>query len=246
MTWGALGTNSKASMDVLEALATDAKVPVTSHLTCVGQTAQSVRETIAKLESMGIHRFLALRGDAQKAQMQAGGLEHASELVTILAEKSDREITVAAYPEKHPESADKASDLRWLKHKLDAGASKAITQFFFEADTFLRFRDQAVKAGIHQPLVPGILPIHDIAKVQQFSAQCGATVPQALVERFEKVLQAESRNQLAVEQSTKLCQALQREGVNEFHIYTLNQAGLSFSLAQALCGTRREKVGAAA
>lgn len=245
MTWGALGSASQASLDILEALSVDATVPVTAHLTCVGQTDQSIREAIGQLEALGISEFLALRGDAQKSQMPPNGLEHASELVAILAEDDRRSITVAAYPEQHPESSDSDKDLYWLKHKLDAGASKAVTQFFFEADTFLRFRDLATKAGIDKPLVPGILPVHDISKVQQFSAQCGATVPAGMVERFEKASDDESKASLAVEHSTELCRSLQREGVNEFHIYTLNQSALSFRLAQALSG-RVQSVDAAA
>lgn len=245
MTWGALGTTSQASLDVLQALATDATVPVTAHLTCVGQTDQTIRKTIAQLETLGITDFLALRGDAQKSQMPPNGLEHASELVAILAEDQRRTISVAAYPEKHPESLDTDQDLYWLKQKLDAGASKAVTQFFFEADTFLRFRDRAASAGIEKPLVPGILPVHDIGKVQQFSAQCGATVPRGLIERFENAADAQSKASLAVEHSAELCHALHREGVNEFHIYTLNQSALSFRLAQALTG-RTHTVDAAA
>lgn len=245
MTWGALGTSSRASLEVLEALVADCTVPVTAHLTCVGQTDSSIRETIEQLHQLGIRRFLALRGDAQKAQMPANGLEHASELVAILAEQTDRDISVAAYPEHHPESPDAKSDLYWLKQKLDAGANRAITQFFFEAETFLRFRDAAVRAGIHKPLIPGILPIHDISKVQQFSEQCGATVPAAMVRRFESAGDAASKTELAVEQSAELCQALQAEGVSDFHIYTLNQSALSFRLARALT-TDQRKVGAAA
>jgi methylenetetrahydrofolate reductase (NADPH) len=245
MTWGALGTSSRASLDVLRGLMDDCKVPVTAHLTCVGQTNDSIRETIDQLHDLGIRQFLALRGDAQKAQMPPNGLEHASELVAILAEQTDRDISVAAYPEQHPESPDAKSDLYWLKHKLDTGANRAITQFFFEAETFLRFRDAAVRAGIRKPLVPGILPIHDINKVKQFSEQCGATLPSALIKRFESVGDAESKAQLAVEQSVELCQALQEEGVGEFHIYTLNQSDLSYRLAKALT-TDQRKVGAAA
>ena len=186
MTWGALGTSSQASVDVLEGLTADSKVPLAAHLTCIGHTEKSIRQTIAMLDGLGIKRYVALRGDQPERQTDPELLQHASDLVAILAEDPARDISVAAYPEAHPESDDSRQDLRWLKHKLDQGAQRAITQFFFEADTFLRFRDRAVAAGITQSLVPGILPIHDIAKVQEFSGKCGAHVPDALVQRFGK------------------------------------------------------------
>ena len=154
---------------------------------------------------------------------------------------------MAAYPEAHPESDDSRQDLRWLKHKLDQGAQRAITQFFFEADTFLRFRDRAVAAGITQSLVPGILPIHDIAKVQEFSGKCGAHVPDALVQRFGKARDASAAQACAVEHSVELIDSLHREGVEHFHLYTLNQSTLSYSICKALDGSaRKTKVHAAA
>ncbi|MFK7892382.1 MAG: methylenetetrahydrofolate reductase [Granulosicoccus sp.] len=245
MTWGALGTTSDVSLEVLKALSTDATVPVAAHLTCVGQTAESIRETIRQFDELGITRFVALRGDALRSQMPENGLEHASELVAILAEDGRRDISVAAYPEQHPESKDSKDDLHWLKHKLEAGAQRAITQFFFEPDTFLRFRDNAVRAGIDKPLIPGILPIHNIAKVQQFSQQCGASVPTSLIERFTGVSDAETRERYSVEHSVALCESLQREGVDEFHIYTLNQSSLSYQVSKALLGNTH-KIHAAA
>jgi len=247
MTWGALGTSSQASVDVLEGLMVDSQVPVAAHLTCSGHTEQSIRTTIAGLETMGVKRFVALRGDLLKDQIdpqvsqrrgtsdysaaagnsqnnpesvtdrrhqdtqdqdgygqaersqggqnkggrgqrgrrlsdtdQSGSgqsdknqngetlLQHASQLVEILAEDPSRDISVAAYPELHPESVNAQQDIHWLRHKLDKGAQRAITQFFFSADTFLRFRDSAVAAGITQTLVPGILPIHDKKNSSRF------------------------------------------------------------------------------
>jgi len=247
MTWGALGTTSQPSIDILEALKDDAKVPVAAHLTCVGHTEQSIRQTISELEGLGIRRFVALRGDQPDGNNAEGYLQHASDLVAILSEDPRRDISVAAYPEAHPESDSVKDDLHWLKYKLDKGAKRAITQFFFSADTFLRFRDQAVAAGIHQTLVPGILPIHDIAKVQDFSAKCGAQVSDALVERFSKASDAGSAEDCAVEQCVELIQSLQREGVEHFHLYTLNQSTLSYRVCTEL-GRRRvsSSVGAAA
>jgi len=233
MTWGALGTNSQASVEILEGLMADSKVPVAAHLTCVGHTESSMRQVIADLQAMGVNRFVALRGDRpkelsdaqsdtqlgalsdtqlntqSKAQAQAhtdpSHLQHASDLVAILAEDPSRDISVAAYPEAHPESDGLEQDIHWLKHKLDKGAQRAITQFFFSADTFLRFRDKAQAAGITQTLVPGILPIHDIAKVKDFSAKCGAHVPQELVERFSKAGESGSQSAQACRSINRYC-----------------------------------------
>ena len=240
MTWGALGTSSQASINVLEGLTADSKVPLAAHLTCVGHTEESMRKTIEMLEGLGVKRFVALRGDQPERRTDADFLQNASDLVKILAEDPARDISVAAYPEAHPESDDPQQDLHWLKHKLDQGAQRAITQFFFEADTFLRFRDRAVSAGVTQTLVPGILPVHDIAKVQEFSGKCGAHVSDALVQRFSKAQDASAMQDCAVEHSAELIDSLHREGVEHFHLYTLNQAALSYRICKALDGSTTE------
>lgn len=239
MTWGALGTSSQASIDILQGLMADSKVPVAAHLTCVGHTEQTIRQVISDLEAMGVSRFVALRGDQPEGQSEPSHLQNASDLVAILAEDPTRDISVAAYPEAHPESDGLEQDIHWLKHKLDKGAARAITQFFFSPETFLRFRDKAHAAGITQTLVPGILPIHDIAKVQDFSAKCGAQVPQALVNRFIKAGEAgsEAAQDCAVEQCVQLVESLNSEGVQNFHMYTLNQPALTYRVCTALgCG----------
>ncbi len=278
MTWGALGSTSQASLDVLENLVKDATVPVTAHLSCSGQTEAQMLVMIEKLKALGINRFLALRGDnsatetgasttsatgtdtakgaAAVSKDSAGSaadnqapaeptLAHASDLVRLLARDTSRDITVAAYPEVHPEAPSADADLFRLKEKLDAGATRAITQFFFEADTFLRFRDRASGIGIQQTLVPGILPIHDIQKVADFSSRCGATVPDHLFTRFSTADSEESRRSAAVEQCVELCQRLRREGVNEFHLYTLNQAPLAYDVSRELMGRSVRETAAA-
>ena len=246
MTWGALGTTSQPSVDVLEALKSDALVPVAAHLTCVGHTEKSMRETIKGLEGQGIRRFVALRGDQPKGTDATGCLQHASDLVAILAEDPLRDISVAAYPEAHPESASTHDDLQWLKHKLDQGAHRAITQFFFTADTFLRFRDKAEAAGIEQTLVPGILPIHDITKVQEFSKQCGAQVPDGLIEKFSKARNSKAAQDCAVEHCVELIQKLTSEGVEDVHLYTLNQSTLCYRVCTELGERVSSAVNAAA
>lgn len=239
MTWGALGSASQASLDVLTHLLKDASVPVTAHLSCSGQSEAQMQGMIRKLEELGITRFLALRGDGSPSDAQSlaereATLPHAADLVRLLAQDSTRDISVAAYPEVHPEAPSVEADLFRLKEKLDAGAKRAITQFFFDADTFLKFRDRAVAAGIRQDLIPGILPIHDIQKVADFSSRCGATVPEKLFTRFGKANDDSSRKEVAIEQCVELCQHLRREGVNEFHVYTLNQSVLPYAVSREL------------
>lgn len=240
VTWGALGSSSQASIDVLTDLVKECRTPITAHLSCAGQTETQMLATIALLEQLGISRFLALRGDGgHTANVSANGepvLQHASDLVSLLASKPGRDICVAAYPEGHPESPNIHCDLAQLKHKLNAGATRAITQFFFEAQTFLRFRDNARQAGITALLVPGILPIHDMQKVMDFSSKCGASVPMHLINSFKGATTAESRRSAAIEQCVSLCEELRREGVDEFHLYTLNQSDLSYAISCELSG----------
>lgn len=244
MTWGALGAASQASLDILEPLLKDSVVPVTAHLSCSGESRTSMLEKIETLENMGVTQFLALRGDqaagASDAVTREGGaprLQHASDLVALLAERGHKDISVAAYPDVHPESTNDASDIKWLKHKLDAGASQAITQFFFAAESFLRFRDKSEAAGISQKLIPGILPIHDIEKVSKFSEKCGAVMPTQLLAQFQKAKSSEDKHEAAVAHSLALCHKLQAEGVDEFHLYTLNQSALAYEIGSELLGS---------
>jgi methylenetetrahydrofolate reductase (NADPH) len=226
----------------------DAKVPVTAHLSCSGETRASMLEKIETLENLGITRFLALRGDQAKITSGAvtqtdGGsfLQHASDLVALLSERGHKHISVAAYPDVHPESQNESSDIHWLKHKLDAGANQAITQFFFKAEAFLRFRDGSEAAGISQKLIPGILPIHDVEKVSQFSEKCGAVMPTGLLTQFRQATSKEAKHEAAVEHCLSLCHELQAEGVDEFHLYTLNQSALAYEIGSELLGSGADR-----
>jgi len=244
ITWGALGSDSQASLDLLASLANISRVPLTAHLSCIGQTHAQLRVTLDRLEALGIRRILALRGD-QKLASEIDDhdhddymLRHASDLVSLIAEERPHiDVSVAAYPEVHPESESATVDLHWLKYKLDCGAARAITQFFFEADSYLRFRDCAQSIGIDKPLIPGILPVHDIGGVQRFAAKCGACVPAAMARRFEAVRDEESRQALGIEECLRLCRRLEREGVRDFHLYTLNRPALSRAVASELTGS---------
>ena len=163
------------------------------------------------------------------------GYRNAAELVAGLRRISDFDISVAAYPECHPDSADLVSDLDNLKRKFDAGADRALTQYFFDAETFLRFRDRARRAGIAAPLVPGILPITDYGKISAFSARCGTSVPAWLAARFEGLdSDPETRALVAATTASELCQRLIAEGITAFHFYTLNKAPLSLAVCRML------------
>ena len=247
LTWGALGSDSGPSLETLALLDRDTDLDVAAHLSCIGQTAGELRATLDVLEGHGVSRIVALRGDVvDGATVAPTAFRHASELVRLIAdERPHLDVGVAAYPETHPEAADLDTDLHWLAHKLGEGADRAITQFFFEPETFLRWRERARAAGVDAPLVPGILPVHDIDRVTGFAAKCGARVPDALVARFSAERDAGARHALAVEQCVELCRALEREGVDEFHLYTLNRSELAHPIAVELLGEGRARRAAA-
>jgi len=236
VTYGALGSASEASVNIVGALQKASDVPVAAHLTCAGQNRAQLLDKLAEFKTMGVNRIVALRGDKTEADANSKyhNLRYANELVELIAETGDFDVSVAAYPEVHPEAESANSDMQALKDKLDAGASRALTQFFFEPEIYIRWRDAAVKCGIDKPLVPGILPIHDIDKVLSFSRRCGATVPPALVEQFRCVKTDEDKHALSLEHSVELCRTLKDEGVDSFHLYTLNQSTLSFEVSNEL------------
>lgn len=256
MTWGALGADNQPSLDVLRELGQESQLPVAAHLTCFGSTEASLIRRLTAFQTLGVNHIVALRGDKPDEQELARlerlaraklpidselrrnpvkTLKHAEELVALIKQATGMDISVAAYPEAHPESKDMKADLFHLKSKLDAGANRALTQFFFKPETFLKWRDQAASIGISKPLVPGILPIHDIDRVQVFARRCGTFVPASIVKQFERCgNNANAKHELALAFSTELCEALQQEGVDDFHIYTLNQSSLAYDLGKRL------------
>ncbi len=186
---------------------------------------------------MGVRHLVALRGDIppEGLGVHPEGYRYASELVEGLARIANFDLSVAAYPEVHPEAASAAADLDALKRKIDAGATRAITNFFFDADTYLRFVERVRAAGIVVPIVPGILPVTNFAQVVKFAGQNKVAVPQKLAERFAGLDDdPETRRLVAITTAAELCQKLQTEGVNEFHFYTLNRAELTFALCHLL------------
>lgn len=243
ITWGALGSDQLASLDLLAELQkTD--IPIAAHLTCSGQSESTLRETLSQLRAIDIHHIVALRGDMPEGQSVDNGMTHAIDLIKLIRSESNNhkhvtDISVAAYPETHPDANSAQDDLYHLKQKLEAGATRALTQFFFDAESYLKWRDKVVSTGIKQDIVPGILPIHDIQKVQSFSEKCGANVPKELLEAFNRYSDKDSLQQLAIEHAYQLCQTLHHEGVDEFHFYTMNQSDLAWRVGCLLKGKEK-------
>jgi len=234
MTYGALGAVRKSGLNMLTKLCSESDVPVAAHLTCAGKAAAELNQELDIFSSAGIRHIVALRGDELNDTLSLKGrCRYASDLVSLLQSRPDVECSVAAYPEVHPDANNAEDDLIHLKTKLDLGARRAITQFFFAPETFLRFRDRASDAGITKPIVPGILPIHDIEKVVNFSQKCGANVPQGVIDDFQVWAHdpAASR-ELAIAHCHALCETLKQEGVNHLHFYTLNQSDLSYEVTR--------------
>lgn len=239
VTYGAGGSTVDRSTTILDRLAAETSLEPAAHVTCVGRTRHEIDAIATSWAARGIRRIVALRGDAPNGEAgfrpNPDGYRDAADLVAGLRRIDDFEIAVGAYPETHPDATSPEADLDNLKRKLDAGANSAITQFFFDAGTYLRFRDRAAAAGITQPIVPGILPVTNFAKVVAFSERCGTTVPTWMHELFDGLDEdAETRRLVAASTACDLCNALKDEGVSDFHIYTLNRAELSMAICRRL------------
>ena len=237
MTYGALGSVQQVSIDTAISMHRESPVPVAAHLTCANASRSEVMQVVNQFYDTGIRKIVALRGDAieGESRSRANTFDSAAELVEVISREYDFDISVAAYPEVHPQASSAVADMKYLKRKLDAGAHRAITQYFFDAECFLRFRDRAIATGINKPIVPGILPVHDIDKLIAFSQRCGATVPSNLVAQFDAVRNCPgSHYQLAVELAVSLCERLKTEGIDQFHFYTLNQTDLCLDISIAL------------
>lgn len=239
VTYGAGGTTQDRSLQTVRRLLQETSLPVAAHLTCVGATKDHVDRVAERFLVEGVSHFVALRGDGGEPGTSFAphpqGYRNAAELVAGLRKLGDFEISVAAYPEKHPDSPDWGADLDNLKRKLDAGATRAISQFFFSADAFLRFRDRAAAAGISAPIVPGILPITNVAQTRRFAKACGAKLPPSLEHVFEGLdAHPDTRQLVAATVAADLCSELRRGGVREFHFYTLNRAEMTKALCHLL------------
>jgi len=239
VTYGADGSTRDRTHRIVSRINAETGLTASPHLTCVEATTSEVDGIAKAYWDEGVRHIVALRGDpphgAKNYVPYPGGYNYAADLVTGLRRVADFEISVAAYPEVHPEAKSPLADLDNLKRKLDAGANRAITQFFFDADKYLRFRDLATTAGITAPIVPGILPIANFASLLRFAAACGAAVPEWLHSKFEGLDDdPETRQMISANVAIELVQRLQKEGVNEFHFYTLNRAELTYAICYAL------------
>ena len=238
VTYGAGGTTRELTRDAVGTLNKHLGLPVAAHLTCIDASRAETLAIAADFAKQGVREIVALRGDPPKGATgftpHPEGFKDSCELISALAETGDFKIRVGAYPETHPEAASGTADLDWLKRKIDAGASEAITQFFFEADTFLRFRDRCAAAGITAPIIPGILPIENWAAARNFAQSCGTHVPALLDDAFTKAARDDRSDLLAVAQGTELCSTLLDEGVDALHFYTLNRPELTRDICHAL------------
>ncbi|WP_294339220.1 methylenetetrahydrofolate reductase [NAD(P)H] [uncultured Sphingomonas sp.] len=239
VTYGAGGTTRERTHATVARIARETTIPAAAHLTCVEATREEIDAVANEYWDAGVRHIVALRGDpptaGAKFQSPAGGYANAADLVAGLRKLHPFEISVAAYPECHPDSADATADLDNLKRKLDAGATRAITQFFFEPETFFRFRDAAAAAGISAEIVPGIMPVMSFAAVQKMSAMCGTQVPAWMGRLFEGLDDHPPARQLvAATIAAELCRKLYAGGERAFHFYTLNRAELSYAICHLL------------
>ena len=240
VTYGAGGSTRERTHATVERILNETTLTPAAHLTCVAAPREEIEEIAREYWDLGVRHIVALRGDPPQAgakyQPHPQGFRDATELVAGLKAVAPFDISVAAYPEVHPDSSTRAFDLENLKRKVDAGADRAITQFFFSADCFFRFRDEAAAAGIDVEIVPGILPVSNVATTRRFAQTCGATIPQWLDDMFEGLDDLPSARQLiAATVAAELCGQLYAGGVRNFHFYTLNRAELSYAICHMLC-----------
>ena len=256
VTYGAGGTTREPTLSTVRRLIGETPLRTASHLTCVGATKEEVHQVVEQFRAVGVKHFVALRGDPQDGmgtayQPHPGGYANAAELVAGLRELGDFEISVSAYPEKHPESPDEAADIDMLKRKVDNGACRALTQFFFDNDVFERYLERVRAAGISIPIVPGIMPIQNLNQLKRFASMCGATIPGFLDKRFAGLdEQPQARAEVAAEVAAEQIEDLAGRGVLDFHLYTMNRSALVAAtlgnLGLAPTGRRSEGAGAAA
>jgi len=239
VTYGADGSTRDRTHKVVQRIQQETRLTGAPHLTCVGAPRGEVLDIARRYWQEGIRHIVALRGDAPAGatsyQPHPDGFAYGADLVEGLRRVADFDISVAAYPEGHPEARSAAEDLDNLKRKIDAGATRAITQFFFDTDDYLRFRDRCDAAGIRVSIVPGILPITRFPQVTRFAARCGARIPDWLAERFAGLDDdPDTRRLIAANVAIEQVSRLRRHGVREFHFYTLNRAELSYAICHAL------------
>ncbi len=248
VTYGADGSTRERTHAAVARILKETDLTAAPHLTCIGASKGEIDDIARQYWDMGVRHLVALRGDMPKDvehyQPHADGYAYGADLVDGLKKVADFDISVAAYPEVHPEAPNPLFDLDNLKRKLDAGASRAITQFFFDVDAYLRFRDLCAAAGIDATIVPGILPITKFPQLTRFAEQCGASVPEWLKQRFDGLDDdAETRKLIAASVAIEQVKLLKKKDINEFHFYTLNRSELTFAICHAL-GVRPQQAAA--
>ncbi len=239
VTYGADGSTRERTHNIVTRIQGETTLTGAPHLTCIGATRGEILDIARAYWDQGIRQLVALRGDPPRGHggyhPHPDGFAYAADLVAGLKRVAPFDVSVAAYPEVHPEARSADADLANLKRKIDAGATRAITQFFYDTDVFVRFRDRCAAAGIAAPIVPGILPITRFPQVLRFAQVCGAGIPQWLHERFSGLDEdPETRRLIAASVAIEQVQALARHGVQEFHFYTLNRAELTYAICHAL------------
>ncbi len=238
VTYGAGGTTRKLTHEAVEAIHRNCNLNVAAHLTCVDATRVETLGIAKAYAEAGVRDIVALRGDAPKGAARftahPEGFASSVHLIEALAEMGRFNIRVGAYPEAHPDSDGTLSNVRWLKRKIDAGATSAITQFFFDADTFFRFRDLCADEGITAPIIPGILPITSWEGTKRFALRCGTSVPPKLDDAFATATRDGRENLYALAHCTQLCDKLIGGGVQDLHFYTLNRPDLTREVVHAL------------
>lgn len=243
VTYGAGGSTRERTHNTVTRIQKETGIPAAAHFTCVGATREEIDAIARTYWDAGIRHLVALRGDPPETEggvggryvPHPGGYAYAADLVAGMRKVADFEISVAAYPESHPEAPSAQFDLDNLKRKVDAGATRAITQFFFDNDAYFRFLDRCAAAGITVPIVPGILPITNFARAVEFAGKCGAAMPKRFAETFEGLdSDPETRQLVAATMAAEQCQALQAHGIKDFHFYTLNRSDLTVAICRML------------
>jgi methylenetetrahydrofolate reductase (NADPH) len=248
VTYGADGSTRERTHAAVARIIKETDLTTAPHLTCIGASRGEIDDIARRYWDMGVRHMVALRGDTPNGggnyAPHPDGYAYASDLVAGLKKVADFDISVAAYPEVHPEAPNPLFDLDNLKRKLDAGATRAITQFFFDIEIYLRFRDLCATAGIDATIVPGILPITRFPQLTRFAEQCGASVPEWLTDRFDGLEDdAETRQLIAASVAIEQARLLKKQGIDEFHFYTLNRSELTYAICHAL-GVRSQKAAA--
>jgi methylenetetrahydrofolate reductase (NADPH) len=251
VTYGAGGSTKEPTLAAVQKIVGDTSLPTAAHLTCVDASKDEVRAVVDEYRAAGVRRIVALRGDPAAGIGTAytphpQGFAQTADLVRALADYGDFDISVSAYPEKHPESPDMAADIDVLKRKADAGATRALTQFFFDNDTFYRYMDEVAAAGITLPVIPGIMPIQNLTQLKRFARRCGAVMPGFLDDRFDGLDETpEERAKVAADVAAEQIEELVKHGFHHIHLYTMNRAPLVSAVLERI-GYKPEAVEAVA